>query len=571
MIKKNLLILFTILSALALGACGSSSGGGGGDGGFPTGGFTKSFGVIISGGDSLPFHDTYDVKIQYLYTASEINGSGNITTLRFNRPSETTSEKTCQNMTVKLGHTSLPQLTNTFASNVQQGKGTQVTVLNNTTVTIPVGAAGTWFDVALTTPFYYNGTDNLVVELERTTACSASQLATTTLAATNRRAASLASDVTAGVADHNQTTSNPPSKPQIWMQFVFAGGDNAQRYSAGVSSSWPFNSVTTTKNQSLYTATNIKGSGPITAIGFQLDSASVPGTYTYNVKMGHTTLTALTTGSNFADGYNVNGVTTVANAQTFTIPDGISAGEWFWVPIPDGIFNYNGTNNLLVEVEIPSATATNFVKITDMGGSNIRMWNTDATATASIDSDPSAYHMKFRFNGGTMDKITGTSNPEGVVFSGANSGKVQYIFRPSELGTSGTITGVACRLFNPNVADTNFTNTEVVLAHRVTDSLSTTFSDNITGGTVVRTGTYTMAAGLLTGDWADIPFTTPFAYNGTDNLVVQIATDASAMRRCYIQNAATLYLGRRMSNADRTSATGTVSDYLLNSRFMISK
>ena len=90
--------------------------------------------------------------------------------------------------------------------------------------------------------------------------------------------------------------------------------------------------------------------------------------------------------------------------------------------------------------------------------------------------------------------------------------------------------------------------------------------------TIVFNGTFSMPAGLISGDWVEIPLTTPFAYNPTKNLVVQMASDpAGSAHTCLIEADATLYLDRHMSTGNRTNATGVPNDFLADLRLWFSE
>lgn len=555
-------IQFMLISTVSLlAACGSGGGGGGGVGAvaLATGEFTKT--VILDGANSFwlqPFDTTATGdRFQILYRASELSGSGKITSISFQRELDSVVAS-CPNVTIRMGHTSLTALTTTFASNVEQGKGSFELALDNSTVAIAAGLAGTYFDINLATPFNYNGVDNLVVEIDRSTACDVGISLDTT--ASSSPYAAVVWSATSGAAT-GSLRSYPPH-----IKFTFAGGDDAQVYSAGTTTNGPFH-TTAPKIQSLYTAADIDGSGPITAIGFQMNATSLAGNYTYTVRMGHTSLAVLTHPTNFADNYNVDGVTTMANAATFSIPAGIPSGEWFWLPLPDGVFNYNGTDNLLVEVEVPVASATNSIRMTTMG-TNIRLYSTAAGATGSLSVDAVGNHMKFRFNGGTMNILNGGGFNEVAYFNDINNGKAQYLLRATELGSSGNINSFACRTFSTHATASDYTNTVVTLAHITADVLSTTIATNVAGGTQVFSGTYTMPGSIVPGDYFVIPFSTPFVYDGTDNLVVSISSDTGDPVNCSLTSG---YTDQKLSTTDYVNVSGSLTAFKPEVRLTLSK
>lgn len=514
-------ILFTG-SVMVLSACG----GGGGGGAAPastslvTGTFVRMFGPAASGDNAIPFSTGVfgDVKHQMLYTAAEIGGAGRITALRFTRSTVATSV-TCPNTTIRLGHTSLSALTATFGTNVNQGSGSQRTVLDNTTVTIP---ASTLFEIPFSTPFEYNGIDNLVVEVERTTACSGTVDVASVIAGGNRRAVSSATDTSPGTAQHNQTTAGLVDTTHLLQQFVFSGGDDRIDLGGIASDVLPFVDtagvgIERPRIQNLYLSSEINGAGPITGIAFQLNTLSVAGSYTYTLKLGHSTLATL--GATFAGNYADSPVT-VANAVSFAIPAGVPAGEWVWVPIPNDVFTYNGTDNLIVEVAVSAGTANTFLRTAAIAGRRVAVSDDTGTAIAGRVGS-SAAHIALRFNGGTMDVI-GASGASTDVFGSLLSGR-QFLLRAAELGTSGAIDKLACRLGASSTA-ASYANFTVTLAHTAQTALAATDATNVAGGTTVFNATFNIPAGLSAGDWVEIPFSTPFTYNGVDNLVVQTTT-----------------------------------------------
>ncbi len=231
---RSLILLITLVALTACGGSGSTS--------LPIGTFFKTYNPADFGFSSYPFSATSDLKMQLLYTAAEINGSGNLTALRFRRDLDS-SQTNCPNTTIRLGHTNLTALTATFDNNVERGQGSLVTVLDNAAVTIPAGSAGEWFEIPLTAPFAFNGVDNLVVEMEQFTACSAT-VRTDIYGAAGRNARATTTDTTPGAADHNQTTADTVDTFHNVMQFVFACGDNYIYTTVGglgTGNSYPFN------------------------------------------------------------------------------------------------------------------------------------------------------------------------------------------------------------------------------------------------------------------------------------------------------------------------------------------
>lgn len=109
---------------------------------------------------------SHDARSDTLYTASDLNGAARITGLSFNVTSTPSIPETLTNFTIRLKHTSLANL-NSYGSWDNTG-WTQVYRANPT-----ISATG-WITFNFTTPFDFNGTSNLLVDLsfDRTTSNS---------------------------------------------------------------------------------------------------------------------------------------------------------------------------------------------------------------------------------------------------------------------------------------------------------------------------------------------------------------------------------------------------------------
>ncbi len=241
------------------------------------------------------------------------------------------------------GIPSLGALTVTFADNIEEGKGSLETVRTGA-FSVPAGAAGDYFTLMLDTPFLYNGVDNLVVDF-LVTACDA--------VAILMRDSTTLSNGALWVGSLTSTTGG------LWTtvlhtKFNFEGGDNAVEFADPPinGNGYPF--ASRNKVQLLYTAALIDGSGPITGVAMRIGyNATTDASYTYTMRLGHSTLTDLSTdfNANFSDT-----PVTVADLAVLTVPAGINPGDYVWIPMPDGLFNYNGSDNLIVEIDVSAGT-----------------------------------------------------------------------------------------------------------------------------------------------------------------------------------------------------------------------
>ena len=98
---------------------------------------------------------------QQVYYASEIGQSGTISSISFFLASGNGTNST--SWTIYLGHTTL----NTFSTTTGWITSSNLSEAFNGTVVFP--SSGNWMTVNLTTPFVYNGTDNLIVAIDENT------------------------------------------------------------------------------------------------------------------------------------------------------------------------------------------------------------------------------------------------------------------------------------------------------------------------------------------------------------------------------------------------------------------
>jgi hypothetical protein len=413
-------------------------------------------------------------------------------------------------------------LLNGFADNVQEGKGTLETVRTGA-FSVPAGSAGDYFTIILDTPFLYNGVDNLVVDF-LVTACDAVILL--------RRDNSTLVDG----AVYRDSLTEPMgalSTTVMHTSFNFEGGVDDVEFAAspGMGNSFPFGG-TSKKVQLLYDATVINGSGPITGIAMRVGlGPTAEQSYTYTMQVGHSTLTDLTTDFNG----NFSGTpVTVADNAAFNVPAGVPMGDYIWIPMPDGSFNYNGTDNLIVEIDVSSSTGITYWGYDTIGPDLTRAYGDSGSDTA-LARNTEKYHISFRFNGGPMDVITAEDASWSLPFSNLDV-KTQFLFDAWQLGTGGPVTGISFRLEADSVAS-NYPSATVILDHTVNTVLSTTFANNLTDPTTVFTGTLSVPAGLKAGDWVTIPVS-GFTYDPTQNLVVEVTEDGSLPNRTLSTNSA---------------------------------
>ncbi len=525
------------------------------------GNFTRTVDLLTAAGNnSIPFWDQAYTRAQYLYASAEIKGSGRITALRYRRSTLSPNvASSCPQFTLRLGHTNLTALTTTFASNFNTGQGSLVTVINNVNFTIPAGPAGEWIEVPLQIPFDYNGVHNMVVEFEKLSACSPLVFVNTQSAASMRL-----------VTSTQGSTTGTPDSSRDMVRFVFAGGEARVDFGGASSDPSPFGTGSP-RTQNLYLASEVNGSGLVTGVAFQLNAISPGGIYTYALKLGHSTLSSL--GTNFAGNYS-GSPTTAASAVSFTIPANIPAGEWVWVPIPNGAFTYNGTDNLLVEVVASAGSADTAFRVATIAGRRLFVTGPGAGTAATGTVDSTAYHLMLRFNGGPVSVITNGGSATGLAFSTGATGRLN-LYRAAELGSGGMITSVGCRMANATSSAASYANYQVMIGHSSVDSLVATSASNFVSQAIAANGAVSVPAGLLAGDWIELPLSTPFAYDGKSNLAIWMGTTAASgaagTHSCLVSTVNTPRYPGQMAQGAPGAATVFPQDFKFDMKLNISR
>ncbi len=517
------------------------------------------------------------ITYQNLHPASVFNASGRVTKLRFRKFSTDAADISCKNTTIRVGHTTKTALTPTFANNFD--RGTAEVVFSGTLV-VPAGGPGTLVEVPLSTPFVYNGVENLLLQIDRPSGCTAFTLLSTTAAPPASRAFSQSSSA---------STATTLDAQILWMQLDFGGGEDGVLPADGTSpaaASVP--PATAGRAQFLLRALDIVGSGPITGIGFPVSGSNPLTSATFKVTLSHVSAATMDLSDTFAN--NVGADPTLVADVALSIPE--ASSRW-WVPFSQA-FTYNGTDNLLVDVEADVSDAFS-LRLHDTSSARV-MWSADAQSpTGTVET--SAAEPVLRFAGAplqlveapgpliaiavgglsrTGSVVTATSStPHGFAtgltvyltsadvnfaagpkivtvqdpthftydeagasvvstlatsvgsagpddanasfFGNGVADGVASLFRAPELGSSGLIYAVSCRLATSQGG--TYPGYQVIIGHSPSSSLSNAASD-LPAAVVAYTGEVAIPGNVSVGDWLRIRLLTPFAYDGTSNLIV---------------------------------------------------
>lgn len=357
------------------------------------------------------------------------------------------------------------------------------------------------------------------------------------------------------------------------LRFTFSGGDAVFTAATGTPGieRIPFNNTSLAKKvQLLYTKEEINGFGPIVGVAVPIAYQTSAATFTMTMRLGHSVLTELT--PTYNENFSGTPVTVASDVQ-FRVPSGMEPGAHVWLPMSSGTFTYNGTDNLIAEIEVSSSTGTVAWQANAGYPRNVRL-SSDAGAVAGT-PEAVSHGIKFRFKGGSMNVLTGGNSMDHIPFisaatTSAAGTKRQSIYPAALLGTKGGINKVAFRIATDSVPGT-YGNVEIVMGHTLASHLSNGFAFNMIDAAIVSNSTLTIPAGMKRGDWIEIPLNTAFAYDGTSNLVVQVASDVgTADNLLVLEGWSNAYPdGRLVSESSRTATIGTLSNYQLDQRLWL--
>ena len=268
--------------------------------------------------------------------------------------------------------------------------------------------------------------------------------------------------------------------------------------------------------QQIYTASEIGMAGTITSIAFKNTGAEK--TRAYNVYMAHTTKDAFTSGTDW--------VAMSANDRVFAGTVTFAVGEWTTLTL-DNPFVYDGTSNLIVSVADTTGDYTSSPHMAclvyNATSQAIRAYR-DASAydIAAPGVTGSVLSVKNRIQLGITppapDTVTigeGTSayyyTPIGTYY---NYSITEQLYTAEEIGTAGTISSIS--FYYMGTAEKDFPIT-VYMQNVSAADLSTGIS--LAGADVVFNDTLSVTT---TPGWVTINLETPFAYDGTSNLLIGV-------------------------------------------------
>lgn len=235
----------------------------------------------------------------------------------------------------------------------------------------------------------------------------------------------------------------------------------------------------------------------------------------------------------------------------------------------------------------PTATGTYTYTATGVDG----LCQSVAYFTATVNDNPLITHISASPSGavcaGSPVNLLAASVPSGSGTAQIGSGtttsttaglpifsifwettRVQYLFTAAELTAAGMVPGAITSLANNITAlgslTTAWQNYTIKMGHSSATSLTTTFE---TSATTTVYGPLTLPTSAVTAGWSTINFTTPFVWNGTSNIVVDVCftnDPSGTCTGCYnpsssitFETSTTAASMAHFANSDNTNNCGT--------------
>jgi len=508
--------------------------------------------TIGSAGNSTydaPYNNYYKYSTnQMIYKASEIGRSGKVTSIAF-RVATSTSCPTTE-VKVYLGHKS-----STFSGTNDYVSSSNLTLVYSGTPTL--GQSVGWEPIVFNQgSFDYNGTDNLVVVVTKKCLNYKENLkyyyseASGCMLYRRNDTDSTYGNVTSMYAYYASS-----SRPVIKISIQGPVSSNNAPYN---------NFYNYSTNQMIYKASEIGRSGKITSIAFKVATSTSCPTTEVKVYLGHKSSTFSGT-NDYVSSSNL----TLVYSGSPTL--GQSVG---WEPIVfnQGVFDYNGTDNLVVVVTRKGSYKTGLkYYYSKISGCMLYRGKDDNTAYGDVTYTSNSYSSSSNRPAIKIVMEEASSSGNAVTIGDGTTSSQhtapynnyyrystnQMIYKASEIGRSGKITSIAFMVATSTSCPT--TEVKVYLGHKSGTFFTTNDYVSSSNLTLVYSGAPTLGQSV---GWEPLVFNqATFDYNGTDNLVVVVTKKSSYNDRdnlkYYYSVASGCMLYRR---SDSYSAYGNVTN-----------
>lgn len=504
---------------------------------------------------SLPITSCYGYTYgQQLYTASEISAAGGstsagvITKIRFYFSSGASTNS--DNWTVYIGNTTKT----TFASTTDWVASTAMSMRFSGTVTYP--AAGSWMEIPLSTPFSWDGTSSIVIAVDENAPgyyCSNSWRSTTV--------------TSTGIRYFDDVTNPDPTSPPTASGLVNTR-PNIQFVFENLCSGAPSGGTTTASSTSLCLGgtTNLALSSATTAAGISYQWQSSPDNilpYTDISGATSSTYTASPTASTY---YRCKLTCSYSSTSAFSTP-----------------IQINFANSVLTTTpNVRCGTGTVNLAATGSTGTTMR-WYAAATGGTALGSGspfttPTISATTNYFVGAEVTSSGVGQIGSGSLLTSSTSYPTafgnywyqdwqQIVYTAAELNAAGLVAGNITALAM-NISGLPSPGTVSGYTLKIATTSSSTLSTFTTTG---LTNVYGPASITPTSGWNTITFSSPFNWDGTSNIIVDIRADgaygsANATTSYTTTTGNTCLYAYSFSSAPGTFFTSSPTTYTSTSR-----
>ena len=456
--------------------------------------------VTIGSGSStnayLPTYAYYNYSLtEQIYTAAEIGQAGTITSISFKVGN---SKSTTRNIDVYLKHTTKTAFTSKTG---WEALSTSDKVFSGN---VTFNASG-WTTITLSTPFVYNGTSNLIVGVDDNTGSYVSSSSNSPKFYVYSTSANRALRI------YNDNTNYNPASPSSYSGSYVTSNNQIVLGMNGTGGGSQVNTYTITATANPTAGGTVTGAGTYNEGATVTLSATANSGYTFSkwTKNG----TQVSTNATYSFTATADAAyVAVFTQNTYTITASANPSNGGSV---SGAGNYaSGATCTLVATP---ATGYTFSKWTKNG----TQVSTNASYSFTV-SGNATYVANFTENsgGGTASEITigsgSSTNAYIPTYAYYNYSLTEQIFTAAEIGQSGTITAISFKVSNAK----STTRTLAVYMKHTTKTAFTSKKgwEAVSSSNLVYSGSVTFSA----SGWTTITLSTPFEYNGTNNLLLAV-------------------------------------------------
>ena len=455
--------------------------------------------ITIGSGTStnayLPTYAYYNYSLtEQIYTAAEIGQAGTITAVSFKVGN---SKSTTRTVDLYLKHTTKTAFTS------KTGWETLSTSDRVYSGSVTFNASG-WTTITLSTPFVYNGTSNLIVGVDDNTGSYVSSSSNSPKFYVYSTSANRALRI------YNDNTNYNPASPSSYSG-SYVTSNNQVVFAMNGSGGGTVNTYTITASASPTAGGTITGAGTYNEGATVTLSATAATGYTFSkwTKNG----TQVSTNATYSFTATADAAyVAVFTQNTYTITASASPSNGGTV---SGAGTYaSGATCTLVATANSGYTFTNWTK----NGTQV---STNASYSFTV-SGNATYVANFTENsgGGTSGDITigsgSSTNAYIPTYAYYKYSLTEQIFTAAEIGQSGTITAISFKVSNSK----STTRTLAVYMKHTTKTAFTSKKgwESVSSSNLVYSGSVTFNA----SGWTTITLSTPFVYNGTNNLLLAV-------------------------------------------------